>query len=770
MASWKLSLNNERKEDETSWFQRAVDESAAVTKLIQDKEETLVESAMGGITGVQDAREQAMIEASSKYDVDIDRARNFIIKEYNIDPFTDGVGLVKNKSAEAAWKNENMKIIKNAIATYLESKGELDATEVQHINEYASELENQWNANEKRMIQESTQVANYMPVNALQFPALVKQYYRLCGKDLIPVKTVTNPQTKITINEKYIRDNETGAMKEIPRVFFEKDANGVPEWKKFGKAGMGPRFNYRAPLLLSTIQAASDRKYKLWNWMNDESIATAAGATYNAAVLPASQQTYRTHPAMDLSIKYVKLAETEINYYKGTNTDSESLYVTSATPAVGDKVYSKSGDEFTAVGTATAVTASSFTYESEVYTIAGSPETVTVPGEVVKLPKNGISFDISSGGYFNNVEIKETDKLPVMKLETSGPSLGEWVVDESKAPITGISDSVNGKIDFVRCEITVTSCGTVAGIILDGHMSNETNLKTIGYIEFPTYQIIQIPEARRFQLSFTQEDFAAAAVQLNFPLANRLINHLAMVSDTFEDADIKDSLDVIRASSSSPKETVFDNSSYTMDEIADFDPTSISPTFAGDPFDYRTNILYNAIRSLILSLCDKAKMDNLGFVVYGNPKVISLLKGYVKWTWKAGETSLAGTKMNYAAGLITDMGIPVRVVSSNTFEAFTKVADYTGDHEGSEFNEYYLNVVAYPLDDKHITTQHLRWNNYCAVSPNNAQYRDAGNPGGEASVITQTSSYLTYTYQGITGRVICHNSAMTPDAEAGIIA
>lgn len=767
--AWQLSFNDERKEDSTSWFQRAVEESEAINSSISRKEESIIESSsMDDFDdGIDNARMQAMVEASSLYDVAVDRARHEIYTEYNIDPFSDGMAIVKNKDAAKAWKNKNLKIVKNAITNYLESKGDLDTVEAQHINEYAKELERQWDALEHRMFQESTQVLNYMPINALQFPALVKQYYRLCAKDLIPVSTVSNPQTKITINEKYIRDNDTGLTKEIPRVFFEKDADGVPEWKKFGKAGMGPRFNYRAVLPISTIQAATDRKYKLWNWMNDDSIVTAPGATYNPLVLPAAQQTFRTHPAMDLSIKYVKIADTEVNYYKGTNTDSESLYVTSATPAEGDTVYSKSGDEFTPVGTATAATSNTFTYESEVYTISGSPETVTVTGEVVKLPKNGIAFDISSGGYFNNVEIQLTDKLDVMELATSGPRTGEWVNTGRK--ITGISDSVNGKIDFVRCEITVTSCGTVSGIILDGHMSNETNLKTIGYVEFPTYQIIQIPEARRFQLSFTQEDFASAASQLSFPLANRLINHLAMVSDTFEDADIKEALEIVRASSSTPSETVFDNSSYTMTEYADFDPTFISPTFAGDPFEYRTNILYNALRSLILSLCDKAKMDNLGFVVYGNPKVISLLKGYVKWTWKSGETSLAGTKMNYSAGLITDMGIPVRVVSSNTFDPFVKVDDYTGSHEGSQFNEYYLNVVAYPMDDKHITTKHLRWNNYCAVSPNNAQYRDPHSPGGEAAVVTQTSSYLTYTYQGITGRVVCHNSALAPDAEAGLI-
>ena len=547
-----------------------------------------------------------------------------------------------------------------------------------HLESVADQLENAWDASKQSfLIQESYNVANYLPLSTLDFPALVKQYIRFLGKDIIPVQTASSVNIEQRIFIKYLVNNQTGEEYETPAIYFQKDDDGQPLWKKLWNAGKGLRLNDKDVLTLATIQAATNKKYSLFNWLLDDN-GDATTITPNV----------RTRLSYDFGIQYVQ-----------------------------------------------------------------------IDGKKVKLPNGGIQIDIQTGGVFLNGAITENMKLPV--VDANGKATGEVV--------TGKSDRLSGVIDFIKGTVTATSCGTITGIYVSGHVSNETNLRTIGFREYPEIRKFLISDGVRFQLPFTVEDFAEANASLNFNLYNRLVQELVSAQEMFEDEYILEYLDEEFDKYDGTETDVFALESYTCTEYIDLDPTAISPSFAGDPWEYRTNAINNAIATVIYELCDRGKLDNLGFVIYANPKAARLLNKFTTWTVQKS-TEIGGVVMNHAFGVLTDTDVPIRVVSSNRVDAYITIPAYqTGAGVGDVSREYFFKIVAYPMDKFHISYKHLRFARHLTNSPENAAYADAQNPGGAAIIVTTSSQYKTISIQGIQGRVICKNSVLVPDSNAGLV-
>ena len=58
----------------------------------------------------------------------------------------------------------------------------------------------------------------------------------------------------------------------------------------------------------------------------------------------------------------------------------------------------------------------------------------------------------------------------------------------------------------------------------------------------------------------------------------------------------------------------------------------------------------------VIDICDTAKIENMSFVIYGNPRYISLLDPEVNWVVKAGD-SVGGVKLNYSYGIQTKIKV-----------------------------------------------------------------------------------------------------------------
>ena len=693
-------------------------------------------------TLINSVSESELSTLGDKFDEKFETVANTMARQYNgLNIMRDAQRMLQNDAIMESYKEEMLQ----PILTELREFPTNSEAERIHMEQVADQLEEAWDASKKSFIQESYNVANYLPLSTLDFPALVKQYIRFLGKDIIPVQTANSVNVEQRIIQKYLVNNQTGDEYEVPAVYWQKDEDGTPLWRKLWNAGKGIKIYDKEPITTDMIKSAKNKKFSMFDWLTDDETGEKTSIT----------PTVRTRLSYDYNIQYVQLGATEAstnyNLLAAKPTDWDTATGTST------KYFTKSGDTYTAVNFTD--TAGTVEFAENTYY-----EKVTVPAQPakkIKLPGAGIQIDIQTGGVFLNGGITENMRLPVVN-EKNIPT-GEVV--------TGISDMLSGRVDFVKGTLTFTTCGPIDGVYVSGRISNETNMRTIGFREYPEIRKFLIADGCRFQLPFTVEDFAEANSSLNFNLYNRLVQEIVTNQEMFEDQSILEYLDEQFELYNGYDSDIWSLESYTHTEYADLDPTAISPSFAGDPWEYRTNAIHNAINTVIYELCDRGKLENLGFVIYANPKACRLLDKFVTWTVQK-TTSIGGVQMNHAFGLLTDSSIPIRVVASNRVDAYTVIDAYQADAAekgATQSREYFFKIVAYPMDKFHISYKHLRFARHLTNSPENAAYADAQNPGGAAVMVTTSAQYQTISVQGIQGRVICKNTVLVPDSKAGMI-
>ena len=691
-------------------------------------------------TLINSVSESELSTLGDKFDEKFETVANTMARQYNgLNIMRDAQRMLQNDAIMESYKEEMLQ----PILTELREFPTNSEAERIHMEQVADQLEEAWDASKKSFIQESYNVANYLPLSTLDFPALVKQYIRFLGKDIIPVQTANSVNVEQRIIQKYLVNNQTGDEYEVPAVYWQKDEDGTPLWRKLWNAGKGIKIYDKEPITTDMIKSAKNKKFSMFDWLTDDETGEKTSIT----------PTVRTRLSYDYNIQYVQLGATEAS----TNYNLLAAKPTDWDDATGTstKYFKKIDNTYTAVN---------FTDGTVEFAENTYYEKVTVPAQPakkIKLPGAGIQIDIQTGGVFLNGGITENMRLPVVN-EKNIPT-GEVV--------TGISDMLSGRVDFVKGTLTFTTCGPIDGVYVSGRISNETNMRTIGFREYPEIRKFLIADGCRFQLPFTVEDFAEANSSLNFNLCNRLVQEIVTNQEMFEDQSILEYLDEQFELYNGYDSDIWSLESYTHTEYADLDPTAISPNFAGDPWEYRTNAIHNAINTVIYELCDRGKLENLGFVIYANPKACRLLDKFVTWTVQK-TASIGGVQMNHAFGLLTDSSIPIRVVASNRVDAYTVIDAYQADAAekgATQSREYFFKIVAYPMDKFHISYKHLRFARHLTNSPENAAYADAQNPGGAAVMVTTSAQYQTISVQGIQGRVICKNTVLVPDSKAGMI-
>lgn len=681
------------------------------------------------------AEQVAMINTSSETDLEnmretadtyLESAINTLKTASGVNVMSDFRKMLEHPEIITEYKKLYLDPICDEIRSY-PTESEVERI---HLESVADELSAAWDATATTFVQESYNVATYLPLSTLDFPALVKQYIKFLGKDIIPVATAASTNIEQRIFTKYLVNNATGEEFETPRVYFDEEL-----WKKLWYTGKGLRLDSTAPIMLSDIAAAEGKKIQLLDaqYLLDENGNHPENFVKNP----------RTRLSYDFHIKYVEVNVPE-NYVLTTSQPADWAEEYTS-------YYTKSDDTYSPVTGSTAPAWAAATYYKKNDAFTGK----------VKLPKGGIQVDIQNGGVFLNGGITSDQVLAI--VDENNMATGETIA---------FDDRLSGVVDFVKGYLNASSCGVITGLYINGYISNETNLRTIGFREYPEIRKWKIADGVRFQLPFTVEDFAEANASLNFNLYNRLVQELVTAQEMFEDQFILEKLDEAFSEWDGVESDIWALDSYTHTEYVDFDPTFISPGFAGDPFEYRTNALHNAIASTIYELCDKGKLDNMGFVIYSNPKSARLLEKFVTWTTHQS-TEIGGVKMNHAFGVMTDESVPIRVVASNRVPAYTLIDAYqTNDPnyaEGAKSKEYFWKIVGYPMDKFHISHKHFRFARHLTNSPENAGYQDINSPGGQAALVTTSAQYDFITVQGVDARVIAKNTALVPDSNAGIV-
>ncbi len=297
-----------------------------------------------------------------------------------------------------------------------------------------------------------------------------------------------------------------------------------------------------------------------------------------------------------------------------------------------------------------------------------------------------------------------------------------------------VQDVLSGFVDFVTNTTTLTSAsGQIKKVSFTGNLSNENNERAVTWdyqredIEF------KIEDGFRTDVPYSLEELEDAKALLDVDLYKKTYNNLTELLTQMEDSQVFDWLDA----------------EFTKYDGAELDALDFNPFISKRTFDcndrkqsvalqseYIAKQLKFLIDRFVIDIADKAKLDNLTFVIYGNPRFISLLDPNVNWVVKNGDM-VGGIKLNYSYGIMTSGDVKIQVVSSYKINAKTHPT---------------LRIIPFPIDNETFTFKHYKYTTHILTAANSA-YRSPNLPGGSMTYLMGTSRYTNAAIQGIQGQV-----------------
>ena len=319
-------------------------------------------------------------------------------------------------------------------------------------------------------------------------------------------------------------------------------------------------------------------------------------------------------------------------------------------------------------------------------------------------------------------------------------AINTTVVDASGAEVV-VEDLISGSVDFVTNKVTVSSASQqVKQIVFAGYLSNTLNERSVS-IEFTREERQWIIEdSHRVVIPFTIEDLEESKALLNMDLYKKTYNEIQRYMTDMEDNEVIDFLDQEFEKYNGVELDPLGFNSFIR--TANFNCDSTIATTAL-PSEYIENELKFAIDRFIIDLTDTAKMEDMTFVIYGNPRYISLLGDKVKWVVQQGGMT-GGVKNNYSYGIFTSGNVKVQVVSAMKFNSQAEL------HKG-------LRIIPYPLNKEQMTFKHWKFTSHILTNKDSA-YRVADRPGGEYQNIVGLNRYTSGSVQGIQGYMTFSNA------------
>lgn len=294
-----------------------------------------------------------------------------------------------------------------------------------------------------------------------------------------------------------------------------------------------------------------------------------------------------------------------------------------------------------------------------------------------------------------------------------------------------LKDNLTGAVDFTSGLVSVsTSSGFIASVVFDGYLSNELNERYVGFDYSREELQFAIEDGFRMDVPYSLEELEDAKALLNLDLYKKTYDNLGEIQTQMEDSGVLDYLD-----------TEFEK----WKAVTDIDTLEMVPFVKEAQFDcdhtkvagviqaeYIDKMLKFTIDRLLVDIADDAKLEDITFVIYGNPRYISLLGGNVTWVLRAGDT-LGGIKLNYSYGVMTTGNVKVTVVSTNKINAKT--------HKG-------LRIVPFPLNPEQFTHKHYKYSSHILTTQNSG-YKAADRPGGSMTNLMAVNRNTTVSIQGI---------------------
>lgn len=346
-------------------------------------------------------------------------------------------------------------------------------------------------------------------------------------------------------------------------------------------------------------------------------------------------------------------------------------------------------------------------------------DSVDVDGETVKLP-TPMQVNLSDGMWIGG-------KLDFTYKNAAG---------EEKQ----LQDVITGFTDWATNTTNLSHTNTTDGVTavhFKGKLSNDGNEHTIRTRWEQEDQEWKVGENVKVDASFSLEELQEHKALLNMDLYQKAYNDITVLLNNMEDSKGYDWLD-----------EEFD----TYDGL-ELDPLQWNPLIMKTTFDLDSTISTVALQSeyiakelkfkidrFIIDIADTVKLDGLNFVIYGNPRYISLLQPYVKWVFRTGQ-SAGGVKLDHSYGVMTSGDVNVYIVSSKKIDARKR--------KGIRF-------IPFTTDKETITFKRFKFSTDVVTSKESA-YKDTEKAGGSMTYVWGTSRYVDVSLQGIQGELTFDN-------------
>ena len=361
---------------------------------------------------------------------------------------------------------------------------------------------------------------------------------------------------------------------------------------------------------------------------------------------------------------------------------------------------------------------------------------VQVGGEVIRLKGNGITVEFSTNGTFVNGDLN---------FETASG--------------TKVEDTLSGRVNFKAGTVDLSSAsGQVEGVIFEGYLSNEKNLRHASVREKRDILRFTIEDGARWNMPFSIEEIEDAAALLDINYYNRMVDEIVKCQEMEEGMTVIKFLNDEFNKYNGVAPNIYKLESLANVYTVDLEPPSY---FAGDPFKYMTTAVQFRLKAIIHQITELTKMEGLSFILVGNPMVTQLLTEFTNWKSQQG-ASIGGISVNNSYGFSTDLGANIRTVATNLYDAYTREAfehpKKAGQTETVKKRELILHIYGYPTTSEHISFRHLKYTSHLLTSQSQTAYQSPAAPGGAYNIVTAMSRFKTLAVQGIQARLVILNS------------
>lgn len=324
----------------------------------------------------------------------------------------------------------------------------------------------------------------------------------------------------------------------------------------------------------------------------------------------------------------------------------------------------------------------------------------------------------------------------------------DTTVKDSQGEDLKVTDVITGVADFTEKTVSINSiAGVVKSVVFAGYLSNQKNERAVGFEYAREEREWKIEDGTRVNVPYSLEELEDAKALMDIDLYKKTYNNIADYLSQMEDSMIlkwlDDQFDLYKGIEVTT-EDILGWSGFITEKTFDCDSTSLTTAL---PNEFIEKMLKFTIDGLIVDICDRAKLEDMTFVIYGNPRFIRFLNPVVNWVTRPGSTS-NGVKLDYGYGIMTSGDVKVQVVS-------TKKVNAKYDTDAKEYSG--LRIIPYPLSQEQFTFKHYKYTTHILTAQNSA-YRAPDLPGGSMTNLMGVSRYTNAVVQGIQSQLKLSNA------------